>query len=97
MEILPATSPCLPWPPGHFINHSELHEFYFFHSHIISWVVFIYLASSTCYLFLIAVCGRLFEVKKYTSADEKYQIAILIPCFREDLIIQDTAKQARDA
>jgi cellulose synthase/poly-beta-1,6-N-acetylglucosamine synthase-like glycosyltransferase len=63
--------------------------------HLISWVVFIYLASNTCYLFLIAVCGRLIKVKKYTLADEKYRIAILIPCFREDLIIRDTAEQAR--
>ncbi len=63
--------------------------------HLISWVVFIYLACNTCYLFLIAICGRLIKEKKYPLADEKYRIAILIPCFREDHIIRDTAEQAR--
>jgi cellulose synthase/poly-beta-1,6-N-acetylglucosamine synthase-like glycosyltransferase len=63
--------------------------------HIVGWVVFIYLAANTCYLFLLALCGRFIKVKKYTTTDDKYRMAILIPCFREDLIIRDTAVQAR--
>ena len=64
--------------------------------HILSWAVFIYLSFSALYLFLIGVCGRIIRGKKYQITEEKTAIAVLIPCFREDLIILDTARQARE-
>ena len=63
--------------------------------HIISWAVFIYFASNTLYLFVIALCGRLIRPQKLILQEEKFQIAVLIPCLREDQIILDTAMQAR--
>ncbi len=64
--------------------------------HILSWAVFIYLAFSALYLFLIGLSGRILRKKKYKDAEEKSRIAVLIPCFREDMIIVDTARQARE-
>jgi cellulose synthase/poly-beta-1,6-N-acetylglucosamine synthase-like glycosyltransferase len=65
-------------------------------SHILSWAVFIYFASNTAYLFVVALCGRLIKGKKFDLQKDKYRIAILIPCIREDTVIADTAQQARD-
>ena len=67
--------------------------FYFF-GHIFGWVVFIYFGANTLYLFVIAVCGRLIRPGKFISHEAKYRIAVLIPCYREDRIILDTARQA---
>jgi len=67
----------------------------YFLGHIISWTVFVYLAANTGYLFFIAVCGRLIPGKKFISNPEKYQIAVLIPCYKEDLIILNTAREAK--
>jgi cellulose synthase/poly-beta-1,6-N-acetylglucosamine synthase-like glycosyltransferase len=63
--------------------------------HIFSWAVFIYFALNTLYLFVIALCGRLIKNKKFDLQSDKFQIAVLIPCFREDHIIVDTAIQAK--
>jgi cellulose synthase/poly-beta-1,6-N-acetylglucosamine synthase-like glycosyltransferase len=63
--------------------------------HIVSWLLFVYFAANTIYLFFIALCGRLIKGKKYGRQMDKYRIAILIPCFREDHIIVDTAFQAK--
>jgi cellulose synthase/poly-beta-1,6-N-acetylglucosamine synthase-like glycosyltransferase len=62
---------------------------------IISWAIYIYLAISAGYLFLIAICGILRKGRKFIPVNKKHKIAVLIPCFREDLIIPDTAKAAR--
>jgi cellulose synthase/poly-beta-1,6-N-acetylglucosamine synthase-like glycosyltransferase len=62
--------------------------------HIFSWAVFIYFAANTIYLFVIAVFGLLIKGKKFTIQSDKYRIAVLIPCIREDRIILDTAQQA---
>jgi len=62
--------------------------------HIFSWAVFIYFAANTLYLFVIAVCGRLIKGEKFKIQSDKFQIAVLIPCIREDRIIVDTAQQA---
>jgi cellulose synthase/poly-beta-1,6-N-acetylglucosamine synthase-like glycosyltransferase len=67
----------------------------YFIIHILSWLVFVYFAANTLYLFVIALCGRLLKGKKYGRRLEKYRIAILIPCIREDRIIVDTAFQAK--
>jgi cellulose synthase/poly-beta-1,6-N-acetylglucosamine synthase-like glycosyltransferase len=63
--------------------------------HIVSWLLFIYFAANTIYLFCIALCGRLIKGKKFGWQTNKSRIAILIPCFREDHIILDTAFQAK--
>lgn len=71
-----------------------MNSFYFI-GHIFSWAVFIYFAANTLYLFVIALCGLVMRGKKFGIQNDKYQIAILIPCLREDKIIQDTARQAK--
>jgi cellulose synthase/poly-beta-1,6-N-acetylglucosamine synthase-like glycosyltransferase len=63
--------------------------------HIFSWAVFIYFAANTVYLFVIAVYGRLKKTRKFDFQTDKRKIAVLIPCFREDHIIVDTARQAK--
>src|SRR5260221_14766361 len=63
--------------------------------HVFSWAVFVYFAANTLYLFVIALCGRLIKPQKYSLQNEKFQIAVLIPCLREDKIILNTAMQAR--
>jgi len=63
--------------------------------HVISWAVFIYFAASTLYLLFMAICGRLLSGKKFEVRKEKLTIAVLIPSFRDDRVIVDTASQAR--
>jgi cellulose synthase/poly-beta-1,6-N-acetylglucosamine synthase-like glycosyltransferase len=63
--------------------------------HIITWVLFIYFAANTVYLFVMALCGRMIKGKKFKIQEEKHSIAILIPSFREDQIIVDTALHAK--
>jgi cellulose synthase/poly-beta-1,6-N-acetylglucosamine synthase-like glycosyltransferase len=62
--------------------------------HILSWAVFIYFAANTLYLLVIAFCGRFIRGKKFLLQHDKYLIAVLIPCIREDHIIEDTARHA---
>ena len=62
---------------------------------ILSWIVFIYLAANTLYLFVIAIAGRLIPVRKFKKSTEKSRIGVLIPCYKEDLIILDTALKAK--
>ena len=59
-------------------------------------LLFIYLAANSVYLFFIAICGRLIPGRKFATHPDKKKIAVLIPCFREDLIIPDTAFRAAD-
>lgn len=63
--------------------------------HIISWAVFIYFTANTIYLFVMALFGRLVKAKKFEIQGEKFSIAVLIPSFREDRIIVETALQAK--
>jgi cellulose synthase/poly-beta-1,6-N-acetylglucosamine synthase-like glycosyltransferase len=71
-----------------------MNTFYFL-GHIFSWAIFIYFAANSLYLFVIALCGLVMKGKKFDLQNDKYQIAVLIPCLREDRIIQDTARQAK--
>jgi cellulose synthase/poly-beta-1,6-N-acetylglucosamine synthase-like glycosyltransferase len=68
---------------------------FYFIGHIFSWAVFLYFAANTLYLFVIALVGRLAKPKTFRLQQDKCHIAVLIPCFREDRIILDTAQQAR--
>ncbi len=63
---------------------------------IFSWAIFIYFAANTLYLFIIAICGRLVKGRKFDTPSDKCCIAVLIPCLREDQIIVDTARQAKE-
>jgi cellulose synthase/poly-beta-1,6-N-acetylglucosamine synthase-like glycosyltransferase len=69
-------------------------KFFYLIVHIFGWAVFLYFAANTLYLFIIALCGRLIYPRKFKRQEIKHRIAVLIPCFREDRIILDTAKKA---
>lgn len=62
---------------------------------IFSWTVFIYMAINVIYLFFITVAGKLTKSRKYGTNPQKKRIAVLIPSYKEDEIIINTAKQAR--
>ncbi len=57
-------------------------------------VLFIYLAISILYLLVIAVAGRFGRLRAYSSVSDKKRIAVIIPSYKEDNIIVDTARQA---
>ncbi|HEU4471288.1 MAG TPA: glycosyltransferase [Flavisolibacter sp.] len=61
---------------------------------IITWIIFVYLAASVGYLFFFALAGRLGKLRRYTRHEQKARIAVLIPSYKEDNVIIDTAKQA---
>ena len=48
-------------------------NFIFVLVHILSWAVFIYLAFSALYLFLVGLCGRILRTKKYTDRGREIQ------------------------
>jgi cellulose synthase/poly-beta-1,6-N-acetylglucosamine synthase-like glycosyltransferase len=62
--------------------------------HIVSFIVFVYVGLSVIYLFLFAMAGRFGKLKKYTIDEKKAMIAVLIPSYRDDSVILDTALQA---
>jgi cellulose synthase/poly-beta-1,6-N-acetylglucosamine synthase-like glycosyltransferase len=55
---------------------------------------FLYIAASTVYLVVIAVAGKFVGGKRYGIHPVKKRIAVLIPSYREDNIIVDTAVKA---
>jgi cellulose synthase/poly-beta-1,6-N-acetylglucosamine synthase-like glycosyltransferase len=59
-------------------------------------VIFTYLFISTCYLFIIAVAGKFGKGKEFSTNAHKKRIAVLIPCYKEDHIIIDTAVRAAE-
>lgn len=63
--------------------------------YLIFWLLFIYLASGTIYLFIIAIAGRFGRLPAFTTATQKNKIAVIIPSYKEDAIIIDTATKAR--
>jgi len=68
-------------------------NFLYFTCHIITWVIFIYFTANTLYLFVMAIFGRLIKAREFTIETEKHRISVLIPSFREDQVIVDTALQ----
>lgn len=62
--------------------------------HILSLIVFVYVGMSVIYLFLFAIAGRFGKLKNYSSAEKKAMIAVLIPSYKDDSVILDTATQA---
>ncbi|HYJ39098.1 MAG TPA: glycosyltransferase family 2 protein [Chitinophagaceae bacterium] len=57
-------------------------------------VLFIYLAMGVGYIFLVSVAGKLRRGNRYQPAAEKKSIAVIIPSYKEDSIIVDTARRA---
>ena len=62
--------------------------------YIFTGFVYLYLASTLSYLLVLAVAGRFGRLRRYTSHPEKSRIAVIIPSYKEDNIIINTAKQA---
>jgi cellulose synthase/poly-beta-1,6-N-acetylglucosamine synthase-like glycosyltransferase len=62
--------------------------------HIVFGILFIYLTVITVYFLLVSVAGRISIPNRYSSFPEKKKIAVLIPSYREDNIIIDTASKA---
>ena len=63
--------------------------------HIIFYILFFYLCASTLYFFIIAIAGKVSRKPSYTIHPDKKRIAILIPSYREDEIIVNTALKAK--
>lgn len=61
---------------------------------IIFSLLFIYLAVYTLYFFLVAIAGKLYRPKAYKPHASKKTIAVLIPSYKEDHIIINTAQKA---
>lgn len=57
-------------------------------------VLFIYLAVSIVYLLVIAIAGRLGNLPAYHLQAAKKRIAVIIPSYKEDAVIVDTARNA---
>lgn len=62
--------------------------------HIILLAVFIYLAAGIIYLALLVIAGLVRKKNVYAPAPHKNKIAILIPSYKEDGVIMETARQA---
>ena len=56
--------------------------------------LFIYLAVIIIYLLVLAIAGRFGKLPDYQLHDSKKRIAVIIPSYREDDIIVDTACKA---
>lgn len=63
-----------------------LHIFFFF--------LFLYLAVYTVYFFIVAVAGKLIRPRVYQPHPDKKSIAVVIPSYKEDHIIINTAQKA---
>ena len=57
-------------------------------------ILFIYLAAGVVYLFVVSLAGRLRRKNLYVPVAEKKSIAVVIPSYKEDAIILDTARRA---
>src|SRR5689334_6508684 len=64
--------------------------------HIIFLLLFIYLSVITFYFFVVAVAGKFYRGKKYSVTQERKKIAVLIPTYKEDHIIVNTARKAKE-
>jgi len=62
--------------------------------HVLTILLFVYLLATLSYLFILSVAGRFGRLKKYSASLQKARIAVVIPSFKEDNIILNTAAQA---
>ena len=63
---------------------------------IIFIIVFVYLAINVLYLFVVALAGRFYSPKKYSVNPSRKKIAILMPSYKEDHIVINSARRARE-
>ena len=64
--------------------------------HIIFFILFVYLVINTAYFVFIAIAGRLYRTPKYGLNAKKKKIAVLIPTYKEDHIVVNTARKAAE-
>jgi len=64
--------------------------------HIIFYILFLYLAVNTFYFLVVAIAGKIRKQPVYKSHDLKKRIAVLIPSYKEDHVIVQTARKARE-
>jgi cellulose synthase/poly-beta-1,6-N-acetylglucosamine synthase-like glycosyltransferase len=62
--------------------------------HLLTLLIFLYLFPVLVYLFVLAAAGRFGKLRKYSSHPDKARIALLIPSYKDDSVIVETAKQA---
>lgn len=55
-----------------------------------------YLALASLYFFVFAVASRFYKERKETQAEKSNSVAILIPSYREDGVIVETARSAME-
>ena len=63
-------------------------------AHILTFLVFCYLLPVLLYLFVLAMAGRFGKLRRYIAHPDKARIAIIIPSYKEDAVIVETARQA---
>lgn len=61
---------------------------------LLFFLLFIYLSVSILYLLVLAVAGRVGRLTIYGLSTVKKNIAVIIPAYREDAVIIDTARTA---
>src|SRR4030095_5307047 len=59
-------------------------------------IVFAFLAINAFYLFVVALAGRFYSPNKYSVNPVKKKIAILMPSYKEDHIVINSARKARE-
>ncbi|MFT3936420.1 MAG: glycosyltransferase family 2 protein [Chitinophagaceae bacterium] len=62
--------------------------------HLLFSILFVYLAASIAYLLIIAIAGKFGHLPVYHSNEVKKNIIVVIPSYKEDNIIVDTARKA---
>lgn len=61
---------------------------------LLLFLFFLYLAISIAYLLVIAIAGKFGKLPSYTLNVSKKRIAVIIPSYKEDAVIIDTALKA---
>lgn len=59
-----------------------------------TFLLFTYLIGTLTYLFILSVAGRLGKIKTYSAHPDPTRIAIIIPSYKDDSVIVETARQA---
>lgn len=63
---------------------------------IFFWILFVYMLINVLYLFIITVAGKISRSTRYGTNPSKKRIAVLIPSYKEDDIVVNTARKARE-
>ncbi|MGM0647330.1 MAG: glycosyltransferase [Bacteroidota bacterium] len=61
---------------------------------ILEIITFIYLAFAGVYIFIYSLAGKLKRTVDFPESEQKRKFAILIPGYKEDIVIVDVAKEA---